>query len=268
MNRITSGVILAMCFFLSGCEIIMRGIMEAGADRSPCWNYKATAHDSSNVRFDRIAAVLPFAEGRSDERRADNFFTCFIPVAVLYCGSTYSRPETGMDFVKPPRRDNRPGGIKVFDPHKGFAMALAEELQSKNLFRETFYAPKPEASDLVISGTIHDMTMNQTMYSYGLSFLAAPAWMLLPVGSIENELSVELTCQEASSGRRIFSRLYAAPHYHKIVWMYAIPNSCHYAEMLREIYAKFIEDLTAALIADQARLLTLRWPGLVRQPEG
>lgn len=240
MTRTLVCFLIGTSLLFSGCNVIMQGVMEAGSNRGKCWRYKPGIYNGSTMLFNKTAVVLPFQDKRKETVQSGNMLLCLItPVVNVACSSVKQRPEALSIAAG-------------FNPREDFAKALAEELQSSNMFREAYFDEIPDNGNYVISGTILETIKDDTIYSYGLSFLSVPLWFVgLPAGSVVNSFSVDIISTEARTGRIVLAKTYTAPQSHELGWVYAAPKECNYSEMAQTVYRQFVTDLTQKLVAEQ-----------------
>ena len=209
-----------------------------------CWLYRPNFYSPPQQAIDKTAKVLIFRDERKKvtSNTLWNTHGCFIP-GVLTC-TVENEP-----LMMIQQEFN-------LNPQEDFAKALAEELQAANFFRETSYNVTADNSDYIVNGTILEATAKYTMYSYGLGFIGPIAlWLVLPAGSLSNNLSVEITCTEAKTGGLVLSKADTAPENYRTIWLYTDPNKCDFGkmntEMMQAIYKQFVVELRATLTSDK-----------------
>ena len=253
-RMILSPMIVVLCVSLTGCGAVvagegMRGIIEAGREKDPCWLYEPNLYEPAGQRPDATAVVIKFADGRKDGY-VDHSLRCISPF-LIYCTNEYEPPERcqNNNFLMHVQGSGSRSTTRIdFDPMSDFGQALAAELQAGSVFREVDFGDNTVNRDYVISGRVLDTTLKDTLYTYGFLGFGMFFWGFgLPAGSFTNDLSVEITCANVKTGQTVLSKAYTAPQYHQVFWLYAQRNSCRYGEMMQPIYKQFVEDLRAKL---------------------
>jgi len=249
---------LLACFTVCGCaEALVGGgygsIIEAGMDKNPCWSYQPNEYESPLRKIDKSVTVLPFQDARAT-RFETHLLRCMVPL-MPYCTDTYEPPEMhpNRNFLKNVHDQSSSMTSRVtFSPSTDFARAIVDEFQAAKVFREVGYGASDKPSDYIISGKILNTTLNDTLYSYGVSLGSIFFWAVgLPAGSITNDLSLEVAVTDTKSGEIAFTKVYTADSW-KIYWIYRQPNGCKYGEMLQDINKHFVEELDTRLHAKQA----------------
>jgi len=255
MNRILLPVIICISLMVSGCEVLFpplgfKRIVDAGMDKNACWRYLINTYDTFELAIDKTSTVVPFLDGRQ-MTTVDNVILCYVPL-MLYCTREFEPPEKKWNFVGELMRYSPPDHMMTPDhmiTPEDFTKALVEELQEGHVFRQVILNDSSIKNDYIIRGKILDTTLRSSVYSYGFIGIGITLWPLgFPVGSFSNNLSVELTCIDNETGQLIFSKIYTAPEYTKVYWLYAQPNGCNYAKMIKPIYKQFVEELRIRLL--------------------
>ena len=121
---------------------------------------------------------------------------------------------------------------------------LIEELEEAHIFKESYFDFKKGSSDIIINGKIINTKYSGTSISYGLSLYGSLLWFVgFPAGTVNNELSIQLSCTDIKTNQLLFSKTYLAPRYSKIAWIYSLPNDFNYSSMLKRLYKQFVLDL-------------------------
>lgn len=137
-----------------------------------------------------------------DQRPTDNdryFWLCVIPL-VPYSESHYSRPENANGFLTEAAYN--------FRPESDLAEATAQDLRRTGMFRDVFVTERnvDPGAPLILHGTITDTRWDGSAYAYMMGPYMAIPWVFgLPLGSVENTLSLKLELADASSGRVFWS---------------------------------------------------------------
>jgi hypothetical protein len=137
----------------------------------------------------RNVRVVPFVDHREtkDRRGAVLAYIPFIP----YGDSVYGQPERW------PRTH--------FRPRQDVPKVLAKGLGKARIFTTVTDATEMdsplEGADLVLEGALRSSRMERRIYTYGLSFLAAPLWLLgAPVQRIALVLDVYARIVDVETG--------------------------------------------------------------------
>lgn len=138
-------------------------------------------------------------------------------------------------------------GIWQFKPSEDFAKAIAQELENRGLFRETFFAYRTSEADLVMRGRLVSTQYKAKMYSYGLSVYGPALWFIgFPAGSYGNDLQVELSLQERGSGKVLWTGRFSGDK-GSVFWLYRMPSDFQYDELIKRGLSEAIDDLEKTL---------------------
>jgi len=211
----------------------------AACSEQKAWVYRAGEYPSPPGQAQRkTVVVLPFDDLRTDENH-NLIGLGYIPL-FPYGWVNYSAPEGAQMHVT--------SGLWInYKPTEDFPKALAQELTSTGRYKDAYFNFKTDpAADYVIKGQIINTDYRGTQYTYGLSAYGPFLWLLgLPAATVDNDLSIRLTCTD-KTGASLFSQTYAAPEYHEVAWIYALPSDFQYASMLGGLYGQFVKDLGTA----------------------
>jgi hypothetical protein len=130
-----------------------------------------------------------------------------------------------------------------YKPTEDFAKALGQELTDTGRYKEAYFSFKTEDVDYVFKGQILNSDYHGDIISYGLSIYGPVLWLILPAGTVDNDLSLRLACVDRRTNSTIFQETYSAEHYHELYWVYSMPNDFNYPDMLKSVYGKFTSDL-------------------------
>ena len=215
---------LLFSMFISGCT------------SQKAWVYKPnTYYTQSSVFSEKTAVITPFFDQRDDINK--NRLPLYLIPLMPFGWADYNAPEGAQMHLN--------SGIWInYKPTEDFPKALAQELKNANIFKEAYFDFKKGNSDIIIQGKIINTKYSGKLISYGLSVYGPLLWLVgFPTGSINNELSIELSCTDTRTNRLLFSKTYLAPKYSKISWIYNLPNDFNYSVMLKDLYKQFLLDL-------------------------
>lgn len=128
--------------------------------------------------------------------------------------------------------------------------SLGSELMSFNVFRNIVYSENKSDTDYYIQGHLLSSHWEQKMLTYCLSVYGSIFWFLgAPSFIITNDLSIRLELVDNKTKKQVMSKIYTAPKYTHLEWFYTIwfmnsEDMFNYDNMLREVYGKFVEDLS------------------------
>jgi len=222
------------CFF-AVVVVLLFSIFISGCASQKAWVYKPNTYSQSSVFSEKTAVITPFLDQRDDINK-NRLFLYMIPL-MPFGWADYNAPEGAQMHLN--------SGIWInYKPTEDFAKALAQELENANVFKEAYFDFKKGSSDIIIQGKIINTKYSGTLISYGLSVYGPSLWLLgFPAGSVNNELSIELSCMDTKTNQLLFSKTYLAPKYSKISWIYNLPNDFNYSLMLKDLYKQFLLDL-------------------------
>ena len=136
-----------------------------------------------------------------------------------------------------------------FTPDKDCAEAAVEELNESGLFEEVVFSERGSDGDLIFRGELKSTHYKAEAYTYGLSvalFLAGFAGA--PIGHVSNELVVDLTLEERTTGTVLWHKSY---HETKEVTLFAywMPPGFHYDRLFALIMRDVVKSLRTELSA-------------------
>ena len=203
------------------------------------WVYRSNNYESltAPTRLQNSSiAVLPFSDKRSNDN-SNNYMLYLVPL-MPFGYQNLGSPESVQIHAN--------SGLWLnFNPKEDFAKAMAEELNSAKIFRESFFSNSTKDSDYYVSGEVISTDYNAKLFSYGLSVYGPILWFVgLPATHVANDLEIKINLIETKSKKVIFTKNYKADHYSKVGWVYSLPNDFRYPEMLADLYKKFIKDLS------------------------
>ena len=206
----------------------------------PKWIYTSSTYGNTDEQMNLHVAVIPFQDLRENSQIKKRGAMALIPLWPGYGWYETSLPETFAQEWFGLRNHG-------FSPEESFAKALAEEINASGLCREAYFAYQADDADMVLKGKILDTRFYITNRSYGLSVVGVfLPFFGLPAGTLKTDLSLELSCVDARTGRMIFSKKYCAPTTSSVYWLYGQARwnyNVTYAVMARGIYKNFIDDL-------------------------
>ncbi|HNT34914.1 MAG TPA: hypothetical protein PKH07_07950 [bacterium] len=212
-----------------------------GCANQKSWVYSPNSYGAPTLQRDQRVAVLPFTDERPNTNK--NMILMYLLPIPAHGWVTYDVPEGAAMHVNSSLWVN-------YKPTEDYPKALAEELSRSGIFEEAFFDYKKGTSDLYVKGTILNTRYNATMISYGLSVYGPLLWIVgLPVGTVHNDLSLQMTCADSTTNEVLFTKVYSAPHYRKMSWLYKLADEFNYPVMLQGIYKDFMGDLVTALAA-------------------
>jgi hypothetical protein len=177
--------------------IVAFGLLLAGCSTRAGWQYEPSA-----TRIGTTVPATVAVEHFQDQRGTENsryFWLCGIPL-VPYCTASYKRPENANGFLTEAAYN--------FRPSDDLAQATALELTKAALFHEVYLTDRmsdPNAQ-LLIRGNIINTDWDGTAYGYLVGPYAALFWVLgLPMGSVEDTLSLKLDLVDNSNGAVLWS---------------------------------------------------------------
>jgi len=219
------GVLLAglFCMLMTGCA------------SQKAWVYDSNDYDFQPKLTDKKIVVLPFKDKRDGENK-NNILMYMIPL-MPFGPMDMSAPEGSQMHVNTGLWTN-------YKPAEDYAKALAEELDGTGLFKESYFDYKAGDADYVIKGELLSTRYKGKLLTYGLSVYGPMLWFVgLPASTVTTELGVELSLVNATTDQVVFSRKYDATPIQKMSFLFKLHNDFTYAEMLKEVYWKFCNDL-------------------------
>ena len=228
------GDVMKKCFFVV-VEVLLFSMFISGCASQKAWVYKPNTYSQSYVFSEKTAVILPFSDQREDINK-NRILVYMIPL-MPFGWADYNAPEGAQMHLN--------SGIWInYKPTEDFAKALAQELEEANIFKESYFDFKKGSGDISIKGKIINTKYSGTLISYGLSVYGPLLWLVgLPSGTVNNELSIELSCTDIKTNKLLFSKTYLAPRYSKVSWIYNLPNDFNYSSMLKGLYKQFLLDL-------------------------
>lgn len=170
------------------------------------------------VGYDKVVAVMPFDDYRSDENSSAGYWLYMLPLCP-WGRMEYDRPDAANFFVS----------IEKYDatPSEDLAKATATSIRQSRMFKDAYFTMggDKDRADYVISGRIKEMKYTGKVYSYGLSVLGPALWYVgAPAGNSECTISYELEMRNRDG---------------KIVWEYAFKRS---ADIMQWLYYRYGHD--------------------------
>ncbi len=209
-------------------------IATTGCTTQRSWVYYSEAQPGQQARSQSVV-VLPFEDKRKNQNW-DSLGWSIVPL-VPFTKAELNVPE-GKDFHV------ASGEWENFEPTEDFAIALAHEIEHRDLFENARFDRNSEGADYVVKGTILATDYAGTLYSYGLSVYAPVAWVLgLPVNYVSNQVSLQLELIDQKNGDVVVSKIYDSPEYERYAWIYNMKSDFEYPELTRAIYDSFVQDV-------------------------
>lgn len=231
-KSMTRFFILLLLLVVVGCS------PEEFADRlkpSRTWTYTPKSRQRNTATGSKVAVVLPFDDDRV-EGSHDTLKLIALPLV----------PYGSVDDSKPEKSDKHVSGRWLnFNPVQDFPKALVQELDASGRYKEAAFASYQFThADYIFTGRIENTDYHLTETFYGLGIFGPLLYLVLPIGSFQNDLALQLTCTDAHSGATLFEASYAAQPVGQIFFLYTLPNDFSYPAMLQEVYGKFLDDLS------------------------
>ncbi|MFA7229880.1 MAG: hypothetical protein WC071_01290 [Victivallaceae bacterium] len=141
-------------------------------------------------RQDKVVAVLPFDDFRSDANEASTFFFYLVPL-MPYGWGNYDRPDDEAIFLSIAGFD--------FNPSEDLAKAAAVSLRRSNLFKDAWFTfgGEKDKADYILTGQVMSTEYKCKVFSYGISLPCPYLWMLgAPAGTSCNRLHVKFALHD------------------------------------------------------------------------
>jgi hypothetical protein len=210
-----------------------------------CSTPKSWVYKNNNVEFsgkkqfkyrNSSVVVKEFEDVRAD-KNSNNAMLYLIPL-FPFGYQNFDTPESSSMHINS-------GPWNNYRPSEDFAKALAKELESTETFKEVYFSNRSKDADYRVKGKIISTKYKGKMFSYGFSVYAAFPWLIgLPASSVSNELEVELSFIDNRRNKTIYSNRYKLKTGNKVSWIYAMKSDFEYPNLLRNIYKKFLTDLS------------------------
>lgn len=215
--------------------IMLAVLLCSGCATQKSWVYSPNSYEGTRTSKEKTAVILPFKDGRANIN-SNKILLYLIPL-FPFGSADYDIPEGAQMHVNSGLWTN-------YKPTEDFSKALSEELSNAKLFKEAYFDYKKGTGDIIISGTIISTRYIGKIISYGLSVYGPLLWFFgLPASSVNNDLSIELSCIDAKTDKLLFTKTYTANPYSSIGWIYSLPSDFNYPIMLKNIYRQFVEDI-------------------------
>ena len=166
----------------------------------------------------------------------------------VYMETIYSAPESN-NLKLTNAVINLTSSIALqFKPQEDLAKAAAEELNASGLFKEVFFTQRSSEGELILRGMIKSTRYWGKMLSYGLSVCGPVLWLIgLPVGTVHNELVIDLTLEEQRTGESLWSKTYTMAYHKSPFWLYKMPRDFAYDNLFKDIMQECIRSLESEL---------------------
>ena len=186
---------------------------------------KVYRHEGETVTKNKVVAVIPFEDHRSNENR--NLYPMYLIPLMPFGWADYQRPDASNMFLS----------VASYDatPSEDLAKAAAVSLRRSGLFRDAFYTHGEGKSqaDLILSGRIREMRYRSKMFTYGLSVYGPLFWLFgAPAGTSENQLAADLVMTD-NAGRPVWT-WHLEDERRIVQWIYS--GMGHDVKMFAEIY--------------------------------
>ncbi|TGK12049.1 hypothetical protein EHO60_07195 [Leptospira fletcheri] len=203
------------------------------------WIYRASGKSMiSKPLVNEPIVIVPFLDQRASTN--DNKTLLYAVPFMPFGWANYEAPEGVARHITS-------GLWQNYKPVDDFAKALVLEMENAELFKDVSFSFN-RGDKYYIQGVILKTGYSGKMFSYLLSIYGPILWLIgLPAVTVENTLKIELSLVNNKSKKILFTKEYDATPYSEIGWIYSLPNDFHYAEMLNEVYKKFIYDLRTEL---------------------
>jgi len=159
---------------------------------------------SGEMTSDKVVAILPFDDYRSDENTSGTMWLYALPLSP-YGKVEYDRPDAATMFLTIAKYD--------VTPAEDLGKAAAVSFRHSKMFKDAFFTMggEKDRADFVVSGRLKEMKYTGRMYSYCLSLFGPMLWYVgAPVGDSENIISYELEMKDKNG---------------KVVWEYSFSRS-------------------------------------------
>jgi hypothetical protein len=191
--------------------------------RERIWTYSADPYSRRPPLLDKTVVVLPLTDAREDTNK-EMLFMWFVPL-VPFGWTTLDTPEQASTHVA--------SLAWSFDPEEDMAIAIAQELKNARIFKEVSFSRKATDGDLVLRGVIKSTFYSGEKYSYGLSVLAFPMWLIgFPYGTARNELHITLTLEDPGT-KEVLWKHDSRRRKNSTSWIYTFKPDFLYEDLLK-----------------------------------
>ena len=209
-----------------------------GCSTQRAWVYRSNDYAANAGRPQKSVVVLPFHDSRDNAN--ENRIAFYLIPLFPYGYADFKVPEGEQAHITSGLWTN-------YKPTEDFPKALAQELTATGRYKEASFSFRSDNADYVLKGDIVNTDYDGITLSYGLSVYGPLFWLIgLPAGTVDNDLTVKLSCTDGHTGAVLFERQYSADHFHDLFWVYDMPNDFNYPDMLRSVYGRFVSDLTSS----------------------
>lgn len=208
-----------------------------GCQQQRAWVYQPNARSSDQPVLAASLVVPPFTDSR-DNVNKNRIAVGYIPL-VPYGWQEYKVPESSPMHITSTQW--------TFNPKEDFAKAVAAEIENARIFRETFFSYKRSDGDWVLDGQIISTNYDGKLYMYCVSLFAPYLWMVgLPAGSVQNELTLELTLSNAGMPQPAWRGKFARTQ-SMVTWIYGMKADFTYDLMLKSIMDEALPQIRGAV---------------------
>jgi hypothetical protein len=222
------------------------------------WQYRTNNYPrTTQPAIHKTVVVSPFKDTRSNENRSKFFGMPMLLIPfVPYGWADYARPES-RGTVK--LQDVFEGYDAVFHrnrliswqfrPDKDCAEAFAEELNESGLFKDVMLSERGSDGDLIFRGELKSTNYKAEVYTYGLSMaFLLPGFAGAPIGHVYNELVVDLTLEERTTGTVLWHKSYHETK-EATYFAYWMPPDFYYDRLFALVMQDVVKSLQAELSA-------------------
>lgn len=223
---------------LAGLALIAFGLLEIGCSSARTWTYQVAPFTDRQRSMEKSLAVPPLNDLRRPEN--DNRVLMYLIPLMPYGWQDLEQPE-GVNI-------HITSGLWQFKPTEDIAKALAAEIHSHNIFRESFFTFRESDADYVLRGSLTSTKYDGKMFSYGLSAYGPVLWFVgFPSGSLMNRLAFKLELVERQSNKHIWEQDYSFDYDAGVFWLYSMPENFYYDKALKQLVPKILADLEASI---------------------
>lgn len=212
-------------------------VVGVGCSNMKSWSYAPEPRLSTAPTVGKSCVVLPFEDGRENTNR-NRLMLYMVPILPFGWADCQTPEGIPMHFSS---------GMWQFRPVDDLARAVAQEVENRRIFRETFVGNRASEGDLVLTGRIQSTRYKARMYSYFLSVYGPLLWMVgLPAGSYSNELTIDLRLAKTPSDPPLWTHT-IQERIGGVSWIYWMKPDFRYDELLKQGIKKALPSLAEAV---------------------